>query len=190
MDGFYKSKKACEILNVHPRTLYQWEEKGWIETVRTVGGMRMYNVKKYLEDNNIVDNNKINVCYARVSTINQKEYLERQKKELISKYPNYELIEDIGSGMNLNKRGIQKIIDYAIEGKLNKVIVCYKDRLTRFGYDFIENLIKKYSNGSIEILNETLEELTDEQEMALDIVQVLNIYSAKINGKRKYKTNK
>ena len=191
MEGYYKTKKACEILKIHPRTLYQWEEKGWIETKRTKGNQRLYNVKKYLEENNLInkeneEKERYNICYARVSTISQKNDLENQKQELKLKYPNYILIEDIGSGMNLNKRGILKIIDWAIEGKINKIVVCYKDRLTRFGYEFIEYIIKKYSNGNIEILNKE-EDLTDEQEVAMDIIQVLNIYTAEINGKRKYK---
>ena len=68
-------------------------------------------------------------------------------------YPEYKIIEDIGSGINFNRKGIRKIIDLAINGKINKLVVAYKDRLTRFGYELIEDLIKKYSNGTIEIIN-------------------------------------
>ena len=68
-------------------------------------------------------------------------------------YPDYKIIEDIGSGINFNRKGIKKIIDLAINNKINKVVVAYKDRLTRFGFELIEDIIKKYSNGSIEIIN-------------------------------------
>jgi len=68
-------------------------------------------------------------------------------------YPNYKIIEDIGSGININRKGIRKIIDLAINNKINKVVVAYKDRLTRFGFELIEDIIKKYSNGIIEIIN-------------------------------------
>jgi putative resolvase len=68
-------------------------------------------------------------------------------------YPNYKIIEDIGSGINFNRKGIRKIIDLAINNKINKVVVAYKDRLTRFGFELIEDIIKKYSNGIIEIIN-------------------------------------
>ena len=68
-------------------------------------------------------------------------------------YPNYKIIEDIGSGINFNRKGIRKIIDLAINNKINKVVVAYKDRLTRFGFELIEDIIKKYSNGTIEIIN-------------------------------------
>ena len=53
-------------------------------------------------------------------------------------YPKYEIIEDIGSGLNLNKRGIRKIINLSIQGKINNLVVAYKDRLTRFGFELIE----------------------------------------------------
>ena len=68
-------------------------------------------------------------------------------------YPNYKIIEDIGSGINFNRKGIRKIIDLVINNKINKVVVAYKDRLTRFGFELIEDIIKKYSNGIIEIIN-------------------------------------
>ena len=68
-------------------------------------------------------------------------------------YPDYNIIEDIGSGINFNRKGIRKIIDLAISGKINKIVVAYKDRLTRFGFELIEDMVKKYSNGTIEIIN-------------------------------------
>ena len=68
-------------------------------------------------------------------------------------YPDYNIIEDIGSGINFNRKGIRKIIDLAISGKINKIVVAYKDRLTRFGFELIEYMVKKYSNGTIEIIN-------------------------------------
>lgn len=198
MSEWVKIGTAAKLIGVHPRTLYNWEEKGLIETKRTAGGMRLFNVNKYLlnekineckEDEEciemVMNNNKYDICYARVSTINQKDDLERQKKELMSKYPNFNLITDIGSGMNLNKTGIRKIIDYAIEGKINKVVVCYKDRLARFGYELIEDLITKYSNGSVEILNQE-EEIDPEEEVVKDVMMVMNVFIAKMNGLRKY----
>ena len=58
-------------------------------------------------------------------------------------YNDYLIIEDIGSGLNLNKKGLRKIIDLAISGKINKLVIAHKDRLVRFGYELIEDLIKK-----------------------------------------------
>ena len=102
-----------------------------------------------------------------------------------SKYKNYELIEDIGSGINFNRIGLRKIIQLAITGKINKLVVAYKDRLTRFGFDLIEDLIKEYSNGEIIIENEK-EEKEPKEELVDDVLQILNVYTAKMNGLRKY----
>ena len=78
---------------------------------------------------------KQKIIYARVSSQGQKDDLERQKKLLQYKYPKYMLIEDIGMRLNLNKRGIRKIIDLAINVKIEEVVVVHKDRLARFGFD-------------------------------------------------------
>ena len=103
-----------------------------------------------------------------------------------TKYPNYIIIEDIGSGLNLNKRGINKIIHLGIKGKINELVVAYKDRLTRFGFELIEEIITKYSNGKIIILNKS-EEISQEEELVKDIMAIMNVYVAKMNGLRRYK---
>jgi predicted site-specific integrase-resolvase len=197
-EEYVGGKRASELLGVHQRTLYLWEEKGLIETIRTNGNKRLYNVKKYMEKHKYInpvvcDNldeldkeDKLNICYVRVSSNNQKDDLERQKKLLQEKYPKYTIIEDIGSGLNLNKRGIKKIIKLAIAGKIKELVVAYRDRLTRFGYELIEELIHEYSHGKITILNET-EKLEPEEELVKDIMAIMNVYVAKMNGLRKYK---
>jgi pentapeptide MXKDX repeat protein len=195
-------KKASEILGVHQRTLYIWEKKGLIDTIRTPGNKRLYNVDKFLkekqkdnidndEKSEIVEeeNNKLNLCYVRVSSLGQKEDLERQKTMVREKYPDHIMIEDIGSGMNFNKRGIRKIIKLSIEGKINELVVAYKDRLTRVGYELIEDLIKEYSGGKIIIINKK-ENLKPEEELVYDVLQIMNIFVAKLNGLRKYNKNK
>jgi putative resolvase len=201
---YYGSKEASQLLGIHPRTLYLWEEKGIIETIRSsVRGKRFYNVGKYFADKGIVcekvdkvikcssiadikKENKIKICYARVSSIGQKGDLERQKAVMKEKYPNYHLIEDIGSGINLTKKGLKMIIDFAIEGKIEELVIVHKDRLARFGYDLIEHLIKKYSNGKITII-EQKKDIEPEEEMVNDVLQIMNVFVAKINGRRKYK---
>lgn len=199
MEHFKGGKQAAEILGVHQRTLYLWEKKGLIETVRTPGNKRLYNVNKFLEDNkckeNICNNlddldkeTRLNIAYIRVSSQNQTDDLERQKQLMVHKFPNHIIIEDIGSGLNLNKRGIRKIIHLAIEGKINELVVAHRDRLTRFGFELIEEIINKYSKGKIVILSEP-EKLEPEEEIVKDIMSIMNVYVAKINGLRKYKKN-
>jgi hypothetical protein len=199
-DKFVGGKEASKILGVHQRTLYQWDEKKIIETIRTEGNKRLYNVGKYLknhkynQDENICSNyeeldkltEKLNISYVRVSTINQKDDLDRQKALLKEKYPNNIIIEDIGSGLNLNKRGINKIIHLAINGKINQLVIAYKDRLTRYGFELIEEIITKYSNGKIIILNKK-QDTDPEEELVKDVMAIMNVYVAKMNGLRRYK---
>ena len=207
---FVNTKKAKEILGVHLLTLYNWEKQGKLETIRTPGGHRLYNVEKYLatygdkkyekqlneenekhtekqKENKQKENDteKLNICYVRVSTLGQKEDLERQKKYMKEKYPTYILIEDIGSGINFNRKGLRRIISLAISGKIKKLVVAYKDRLTRFGFELIEDLIKEYSEGEIIIENEK-ENKEPKDELVEDVLQILNVYTAKLNGLRKY----
>ena len=210
-DNFIKGSKAVKILGVPQRTLYQWEEKGWIETKRTKGGIRLYNVDKYLREietskkqtkkdiiyNDIRDDNcddideickkETNLCinYVRVSSIGQKDDLVRQETYIKKKYPNNILIKDIGSGINMNRRGLRKIIYLAIEGKIKQLVIVHKDRLTRFGYDLIKDLIKKYSKGDIIILDKKKDQ-EPEEELVKDVLQIMNVFVAKMNGMRKY----
>jgi len=205
MENYISGKKASEILGIHQRTLMNWDKKGLIDVIRTPGNKRLYNVKKYLEKNKfkcdnsnlvkgcdfIIDeiNEKINICYIRVSTYGQKDDLERQKQYMIEKFPKLKIIEDVGSGINFKRKGLLKIIQLAIDGKLNKLIVAHKDRLARFGYELIDFIIKEYSNGEIIILNKE-EDLEPEEEMVKDVLQIMNVFTAKMNGLRKYKKNK
>ena len=207
MEEYVGGQEASKILGVHQRTLYQWDKKKIIETIRTPGGKRLYNVKKYLKSlekntSNIVhvnnpiindklhNNKKNNYIYARVSSQGQKEDLERQIKLLKNAYPDYILISDIGSGMNMNRKGLRKIIDESIKGEINEVVIVYKDRLCRFGYELVEDIIEKYSSGKIIIL-ENKEKKEMKEELVDDVLQIMNIFVAKINGMRKYnKKNK
>ena len=121
----------------------------------------------------------------RVSSNSQKDDLERQKEFMTKSYPDYIIIEEIGSGLNLNKKGIKKNLYLIIDGKVEELVVAYRDRLTRFGFELFEDLIKKYSNGKIIVLNEK-EKLKPEEEIVKDLMSIMNVYVAKMNGLRKY----
>lgn len=195
---FISGKKASEILGVTRTTLYAWVEKGKLEIIRTPGGKRLYDVEKFLletkekkEKNknpiNEIKEERLKICYCRVSSSGQKTDLENQIEYMQKKYPKYELIKDIGSALNMNRKGLNKIIDLAIKGKIEEVVVAYKDRLARFGFEMIENIINKYSKGKITVVNET--KISIEEEITRDLIQIMNVFSAKVNGLRKYKKN-
>ena len=102
------------------------------------------------------------------------------------KYPEYEIIKDIGSGLNFGRKGLLEILEGGINGEIEEIIIAYKDRLARIGYEIIEWIIKKYSKGKIIIINKKEEE-TPKEEMTKDVLSILNVYVAKVNGLRKYK---
>ena len=202
---YMSGKKASELLGVHQRTLHLWDLKNQIDVMRAPGGKRFYNVNKYLKEQGLIctnientnvkcvnmedlndTNEKVKICYARVSSIGQQNDLERQKELLKNLYPTHILIDDIGSGIKLTKRGILKIIDLAIKGKIDELVIVHKDRLARFGYDLIEYIIKTYSSGKIIIINQK-EEIEPEEEMVKDVLEIMNVFVAKMNGRRKYK---
>ena len=79
-----------------------------------------------------------------------------------------------------------RIVHLAIEGRVNEVVVVYKDRLTRFGYELIENLIERYSKGKITIM-ERKKNIEPREELMEDIMQMMNVFVARMNGLRKYK---
>lgn len=208
-NNYVPGKKASEILGVHQRTLYNWEEKGIIDTIRTPGGKRLYNVQKFLSNRkitNVNDNKQTHVTnkkkfkedeinddeedlciiYARVSSMGQKDDLERQIQVLKKKYPKYKLIKDIGSGINFNRRGLRRIIKLAISGKIKRLVVVHKDRLARFGYELIEDLIKEYSSGEIIIMDKKCD-MEPEEELVKDVLTIMNVFVARMNGLRKYK---
>jgi putative resolvase len=114
--------------------------------------------------------------------------LDRQISYMKEKYKNYRIIKDIGSGLNFKRNGLNEIINLAINDNLEEIVVAYKDRLARFGYDLIEMIIKKYSNGKITILNKSYK--SPQEELTTDLVNIMNVFSAKLNGMRKYNKSK
>ena len=179
-------RKVTETLGIHYQTVVNLVKRKEIDIIK-IGSKYGYNLNKYIEDNNITIKQKKLICYCRVSSQKQKEDLERQINVMKEKYPNHLIISDIGSGLNFKRKGLLDIINMAIKNEINEVVIAYKDRLARFGYDLIEIILKEHSNANIIILNKT-EEKTTEQELTEDIISIMNVYVAKINGLRKYNT--
>jgi putative resolvase len=183
MNNYYSSKDTCIKLGVCRRTLQNWAKADKIKFITTDGGWRKYNVDEYLNRNNL--NEKIKVCYCRVSTYEQKDDLDRQVKYLTKKYPGYKIIKDIGSGINFKRKGLLELIDLAIANKLSEVILTYKDRLCRIGYDLIEHILTTYSKTNIIIENEEFK--LPEQEITEDLIEIITVYSSKLYGHRGHK---
>ena len=184
---FVKRAETLKSLGICYQTLYKMADRKEIDTIK-VGENTLYNVNKYLREKNVLHKERIKICYCRVSSNKQKEDLERQVKYMKEKFPTHTIIEEIGSGLNYKRKGLIDLMEKAINGEIEELVIAYKDRLTRFGYEMIEWLITKYSNGKIIIINKEEEE-TPVEELTKDIVSIMNVYVAKVNGLRKYKTH-
>ena len=184
---YVKRKEALKTLGINYQTLYKIGNEKEIDTIM-IGKNTLYNVNKYLRERNVLHKTREKICYCRVSSNKQKNDLERQIKYMKDKFPTHTIINDIGSGLNYKRKGLEEIIKKAINGEIEELVIAYKDRLTRFGYEMIEWIIEKYSNGKIIIINKEEEE-TPVEELTKDIISIMNVYVAKVNGLRKYKTH-
>lgn len=99
----------------------------------------------------------------------------------------FEIITDIGSGINYNKKGLNQIIDMVTNSEVEKIVVLYKDILIRLGYELIENLCNKFGTV-IEIIDNTKK--TEQQELVKDLVQIITVFSCRLQGKRANKAKK
>ena len=143
MSRFVKIGKAAEIIGVSIQTLRRWEtDRTLVSHRKSPGGTRYYDVDKLLGLKNI--DTDLTIAYARVSSHDQKEDLTRQAKLLssycISRGWNYEVIQDLGSGMNYQKKGLKRLLDLILERKIHRLVLTHKDRLLRFGAELVFSL--------------------------------------------------
>jgi putative resolvase len=195
--NYYTPKEASKKLGVHWQTLKNWDKQGKIKTIRSPGGKRYYDISDFINKiegtNNIneeleIENKRKKICYCRVSSDSQKIELENQIKYMKDKYPEHEILYDIGSGINFNRHNLNKIINYGIKNELEELAIAYKDRLCRIGYELIENILKEYSNTNIIIENDEIK--SPEEELTTDLIEIITVFSSKLYGIRSYKSKK
>jgi predicted site-specific integrase-resolvase len=127
-------RKAVEFLGLHPHTLRKYADEGKIESIKNEAGQRLYNVESYKRD---AIRTSI-VCYCRVSSTKQKDDLVRQVSFMRGQYPDAEITEDIGSGLNFKRKGLQSLLVRLMRGDKLTIIVACRDRLCRFGFELFE----------------------------------------------------
>jgi DNA binding domain, excisionase family len=185
--------KFAKSLGVSIQTLRNWDKEGKLKpTYVTENGYRYYSEDLLNKFRNIKNVNKIkkkNILYARVSTKSQKDDLDRQvdnlKQYAYSKGYSFEIITDIGSGINYKKEGLLKMINLVECGEVDRIIVLYKDRLIRFGYDLIE-YICKLNDTKIEIVDNST--ISKEQELTEDLIQIITVFANRLYGAKSKKT--
>ena len=185
--------EAAIILGLSVVTLRRWDRSGLLKPVfRTFGNHRRYNLSDITKMfNKNVNSDKV-IGYSRVSSFDQKKDLETQtnvlKNYIKNKYDNFEIIEDLGSGLNYKKRGIKRLIKMICGREITKLVLTHKDRLLRFGSEIIIQLCEKF-NIEVIILNSDTEE-SFEKTLCNDIISIITVFSAKLYGKRSHKNKK
>lgn len=190
---FITTKEAKKALGVSEDTLRRWADDGVFPSIRTPGNQRLYNIEQYIQSSqrfeqssNIQEKQKI--CYCRVSSISQKDDLQRQIKHLQEKFPDHKIVSDIGSGINFKRKGFRTILELASKGLVSEVVVAYRDRMCRFAFELVEWIL--HLNGvELLVLNENLDS-TGQSELAEDLLAIINVFNCRVNGKRKYKVQK
>lgn len=191
IDKKYKTGEFANLLGVSVKTLQRWDKSGKLLAKRTAGDHRYYTHSQYLEyiGESVEVEQDTTIIYARVSNRSQKDDLENQI-EFLKTFANArgiivsEIMTDIGSGMNFNRKNWNKLIDLIQERKVKTVIVAHKDRFTRFGFDWFERFINK-CGGEIIVVNN--ERLSPQEELVQDLISIIHVFSCRIYGLRKYK---
>jgi len=193
---FLSPQDASRILGVPKPTLRRWAESGHIDCIRKDGpkSKRYYDVQRFIEkqqgitavpkqDKNIPE---YRILYARVSTRNQRDDLERQILYLRQRYPEHDIVSDVASGLNFNRQGLKSILDKALQGTLKQIVVAHQDRLCRFGFDLIHYLLVEKCGVELVVLNNP--KSTPQEELVTDLLSIVTVFSARANGLRKYKS--
>ncbi len=186
---YYSIGKFSTLIGKTPQTLRDWHKKGsFLPHHITDGGTRYYSQEQlnhFLGIKNIETKTKKVIGYCRVSSNKQKDDLVRQvenvKTYMIAKGYSFDVITDIGSGINYNRKGLNQLIDMITNSSIEKIVIQYKDRLLRFGFEIIENLCYKYGT-TIEIIDNTEE--IEEPELIEDLIQIVTFFSCRLQGKR------
>ena len=192
---YYSIGKFAKAIGKTPQTLRIWHKKGTLIPAHvTVGGTRYYSQQQLNHFLGFTQRETVNrkvIGYCRVSLNKQKDDLVRQvdnvKTYMLAKGYQFEIIEDIGSGINYNNKGLNKLLDAVINYEVEKIVILYKDRLVRFGFELIENICRKY-DCEIEIIDST--EKTEEEELVEDLIQIVTVFSCRLQGKRANRARK
>ena len=184
---YVSPQEAATYFGVSRETVRLWAEKDKIKYTKTKGGHRKYWIDNSNKTKVICKTKKPDtIIYARVSSSKQKEDLDRQVKTLENycnnKKYHYEITKDIASGVNFNRKGLQKILELSMQGNIKRIVVAYKDRLARIGFELINWIFNKFGTV-IEIMHS--QSTGPESEIVEDIVAIITHYTAKIHGSRK-----
>ncbi len=185
--------KAAEELGCAKETLRRWERLGKITPERTPKGHRRYDLSKMrgILPFKMMEA-KRTIAYARVSSHDQKSDLKRQVGVLESFCANhgwhFEILQDLGSGLNYNKKGLKKLIKILCSGGVDRLVITHKDRLLRFGAELIFSLCEQF--GTEVVIINASSEVNFEDDLVQDVLEIITVFSARLYGSRSRKNQK
>lgn len=194
MDKLLNISQAANVLGVSESTLRRWETEGrLVPDERTAGGQRRYKLSSIRPQMKHGDKlERKTVAYARVSSHDQKSDLERQKQVLelycASQGWTFEVMSDLGSGINYNKKGLKALIQAIIDNDVGRLVITHKDRLLRFGAELIFSICEA-KQVEVVIINQG-EDSTFEEDLAKDVLEIITVFSARLYGSRSRKNQK
>jgi len=175
---------AAKHLGVSSSTLRRWDKEGRIASIRTHGNHRRYDESDLLQQPAA---GRKSYAYCRVSSLQQKADLERQKQAMQEAYPHHEIISDIGSGLNFKRKGLLRMVDEIVRGDVEEVVVSHRDRLCRFAFELIEYLCNQ---NSTKLVVKNQEISSAEQELSEDLMAIVHVFSCRHHGMRRYTNRK
>lgn len=192
-NNVYKPKDFAKMIGKSVITLQRWDREKILIAHRTKEtNRRYYTHDQYLEYLGLkAGSDKKVIAYCRVSSSGQKLDLKSQtlavEQYCIAKgYQIFELIAEIGSGLNYKRKQLNWLLDQVELGEISRIIVAHKDRLVRFGFEWFESFCKKHGTD-IEVMN--IQSLSPEEEMTKDLLSIVHCFSSRLYGLRKYKKN-
>jgi len=194
MNKLLSIEKAAELLGVSASTLRRWEREGkLIPDERTEGNQRRYllsSIKPQMKHGSGLV--KKTLAYARVSSYDQKYDLERQKQVLelycASQGWAFNIVSDLGSGMNYNKKGLKQLLNAILDGSVERLVITHKDRLLRFGAELVFAICEA-KGVEVVIINQG-EDTSFEEDLAKDVLEIITVFSARLYGARSRKNQK
>ena len=194
MSKLLSIKQAANQLGVSVSTLRRWDETGVLVAQRTPKGHRRYDLSKINPNltRNKVEQQRKTIAYARVSSHEQKPDLQRQIERLelycSAQGWSFEVISDLGSGMNYHKKGLKRLLDDILDNKIDRLVLTHKDRLLRFGAELVFALCEA-RQVEVVIINQG-ENLSFEEELAQDVLEIITVFSARLYGSPSKKNKK
>jgi putative resolvase len=191
----YPIGEFAELISRTEQTLRNWDKSGKLKPHHVSdGGHRYYSQQQLNHFWGIREDlqpKRKTIGYCRVSSSKQKEDLVRQVEQvkmfMIAKGYSFEMIEDIGSGMNYTKKGLSSLVDMILGNQVDRIVILYRDRLLRFGYELIESICQNHG-VEIEVIDQTPK--VAEQEFIEDLAHIVSEFSFKQSGKRTNKTRR